>query len=333
MSTLIRRATVVFFALLLALPLSGSGAAAVEQGTITVNGVWAPGTEPSEAVEVCFTLTLDEIGETVVGIKCVTEPYVATFGPTDPTVETGHVYYAWQSQADGTLIGAPQAVTLQDVTGMASVDVPLAAANPVDTTGAIEVHVSACPTDIGDRSLYDACHANGYVGDEIVLDGPVQASGITSGDIGAVRFADLPAGDYTIAEGQMHGEFYRFEVYCSVTGGDQIPVEDRSNGRAAVLFTLGAGQEVICDWFNIPVQEQVTTPTTAPAPTGTVAPPTPSPSIAPETPTPVGVVVLPSTGSGPLGGGRVLAINGISFLASAILLVAAGYLIAEEHRR
>jgi hypothetical protein len=325
----------VFVTLLLALPLAGFGAAAVEQGTITVNGVWAPGEEPSEAVEACFTLTLDEAGATVVGMKCVTDPYVASFGPVHRAVETGHVYYAWQSLADGTLIGEPQPVTLTDATGQASVDVPLAAPSPAGT-GAVEVHVSACPTDIGVRPLYDACHANGYTGDEIILDGPVHQSGVTSGDIGAVRFDGLPAGDYTIAEGQMRGEFERFEVFCSVTGG-QIPVEDRSNGRAAVLFTLGADQEVVCDWYNIPVQEQVTTPTATPEPTGTALA-TMQPVTAtgvPQTPTATatGVVVLPSTGTGPLGGGRTMALNLGALIASAMLLAAAGFVIADEHRQ
>ena len=68
MSSRIRRVLVMIVAVLLAPLLSGFTAAAVEQGTITVSGVWPVGQEPFEAVEVCLTITLNEAGEAVSGI-------------------------------------------------------------------------------------------------------------------------------------------------------------------------------------------------------------------------------------------------------------------------
>jgi hypothetical protein len=81
----------------------------------------------------------------------------------------------------------------------------------------------------------------------------------------------------------------------------------------------------------------VTPPTATSEPTGTALP-TMQPvtaTVVPQTPTATatGVVVLPSTGTGPLGGGRTMALNLGALIASATILAAAGFVIAEEHRQ
>jgi hypothetical protein len=129
-------------------------------------------------------------------------------------------------------------------------------------TGTIEVHVSACPAGATD-DLFALCHANGQVGVEMVLEGPLSRRGTTAGPIGAVGFTDLPPGTYTIAQASPSGAFAEYVVYCSdATTGDPIAIEYRGNGRAAVQFDLADGQQVICDWYDIPAADARPAPET-----------------------------------------------------------------------
>jgi hypothetical protein len=127
-------------------------------------------------------------------------------------------------------------------------------------TGAIEVHVSACPPGATDQ-LFELCHANGRAGVEMVLQGPLSRRGTTAGPIGAVRFTELPPGTYTVAEAVPSGEFARYVVYCSdASTHEQVLIEYRGDGRAAVQFDLADGQQVVCDWFDIPAAHALPTP-------------------------------------------------------------------------
>ncbi len=174
--------------------------------------------------------------------------------------------------------------------------------------GIIEVHVSACPEDIGDRSLLDACHANGIVGDNIIIDGPVHQTAATSGDLGTVSFDNLPAGEYTIAEAVMTGDFSDYRVSCSDAANSSVPIDDRRNGRAAVAITLDPGAQVACDWYNIPPQELSSSPEMPSAGEATQ------------------VISMPATGTGPLGGHRALGLNLILLTGGSLLLALAGWL-------
>jgi hypothetical protein len=116
--------------------------------------------------------------------------------------------------------------------------------------GSIEVHVSACPDAIGNRSLFDACHAS----ETSILDGPVRQTANTSGVFGIVTFGGLPTGEYAIAEAIMTGGFAGYRVFCSDAANAQLPVDYRKYGRAAVAITLSQDAVVTCDWYNIPPQ-------------------------------------------------------------------------------
>lgn len=63
-------------------------------------------------------------------------------------------------------------------------------------TGFIEDHVCDCLEDYDPYALFDTCHANGIVGDHLILDGPVSLTGTTAGSIGAACREDLSAGTY-----------------------------------------------------------------------------------------------------------------------------------------
>ena len=103
-----------------ALDLRAPTARAVEQGTITVKKTWAANQKPNEVVEVCFVVTSDADGTDVLGKACTTdETYTVTFGPSDPALQTGAVYYVWEDVGAGWAIKGdnPVSVTIPDTSG------------------------------------------------------------------------------------------------------------------------------------------------------------------------------------------------------------------------
>lgn len=137
-------------------------------------------------------------------------------------------------------------------------------AAPPLPTGSIEIHTSACPAGVREN-LFEQCHAHGLAGVQFLVQGPQTARGTTAGPIGAVRFTGLPAGAYTIAEVVPAGDFAEYVVYCSDATRTEVPFEYRGNGRAAIQLNLVAGQQIICDWYNIPAAHALPTPVPPPA--------------------------------------------------------------------
>lgn len=317
----ISRSLIVALAMIAGLlGVPAAAAQAIEQGTITVTKTWAEGAEPGEMVQVCFAVSSDAAGTDILGTACTADTYTVVFGPNDPPLATGVTYYVWEVTSDtGAVLKGPFEAVIPATTG--NVDITIENAAPA-ATSAIEVHVSGCPEDYDPYALFDTCHANGIVGDQLILDGPVYLTGTTAGSIGAVRWDGLPAGTYTIAEAIMTGDYASYEVYCSAADGTvDIPVEYRGNGRAAVMIGLPVGTEVVCDWYNIPAATVPAEPTPTQVPTATEA--------AVPTPT-TGVSTLPGTGSGPAGTGGMLA----SVLAgTSLLMLAAGALTRRQAYR
>lgn len=316
------------------LPVGQAGA--VEQGTISVHVTWPDG-KPSETVQICFAVTSDAAGTDLLGSKCTdSEQNLAVFGPSDPALATGVTYYVWRADvvAKGpdagavTLLGDPVEAVIPDTSG--NVDVTFAIHQPTSTTGSIEIHDSACPVGATSGTLFDQCHANGRQGVEYIVDGPVHQTGVTAGALGAVRFDNLPAGDYTIAQAVMSGDFASYQVYCSTSDGTEVPVDYRGDGRAAVALSVGSGQEIVCDWYNIPAPAPTEQPTQVP-PTEPVVQPTLAPAteavvqpteaaVASGTP----VVQLPVTGAGTGWGGqpwRDVAVVGLALLVTGAALI------------
>lgn len=132
-----------------------------------------------------------------------------------------------------------------------------ASTNAATPDAVLTVRNVACPAGTEPDSLADQCRTHGLGGIEFVVDGTtgegvsVHRAAATAGGSGEVTF-NLPAGDYTIAQAVMTGDFASYKVSCATGDSIQLPVEYRGNGRAAVALTLGAGQQVFCDWYNIP---------------------------------------------------------------------------------
>lgn len=116
----------------------------------------------------------------------------------------------------------------------------------------LTIHVSTCPANVAPADRFAGCHENGLIGDELVLQGPVNDEGVTAGHLGAVRWDGLLAGVYTVAEAMPTGDFVDYAVFCSrLDSTEAVNFERRGDGRAAVQVELGVGAQVVCDWYNI----------------------------------------------------------------------------------
>jgi hypothetical protein len=137
-----------------------------------------------------------------------------------------------------------------------------------ETGASLTVHLALCPEDYDGEELYDTCHGEGIADQEFVLTGPggeVSATTTVPQEPGPgiVEFTSLPAGDYTLAGGPP-GDFGKVRLYCSTQpGGDRIDAETET---AMASFTIGEGQDILCDWYFIPEDARgETTPTPAPS--------------------------------------------------------------------
>ena len=68
---------------------------------------------------------------------------------------------------------------------------------------------------------------------------------------GVAGFSDLVAGNYTINE-DVPGDFTSIYVYCSLAGADDVVPFTYNEAIQGIDITLAEGQNVICDWYNIP---------------------------------------------------------------------------------
>ncbi len=118
-------------------------------------------------------------------------------------------------------------------------------------TGLIEVQVVSCPISVNESDRAEACDRpiQGY---RIILSGPGRQGDVSEALLGTVRFEGLPAGEYTLAETVMTGDFADYAVVCGDSTGTSILTEERGNGRAAVLLSLEQGQQIACIWYLLP---------------------------------------------------------------------------------
>jgi hypothetical protein len=149
-------------------------------------------------------------------------------------------------------------------------------------TGSIELHKRVCPS--GEVvNLFDECHGNPPTQPvSFSLDGGIAQ--LVDAD-GNLTFTGLAAGTYQISEVEgIPLEFANLKVWCSVQGDNPVPYEVTTDGPNFSV-TLGDGEQIVCDVYNIPENLSGLTPTP-------VVTTTPS-------------IQLPNTGSG-IGTGRDL---------------------------
>ncbi len=274
-NTVARALTLIGMLTFLLLPpgFSRSSVSAVEQGTVTVTKTWAPGQEPNEVVEICFTVSADELGSDMLGESCTTdETYTVVFGPTGPDLQTGVTYWVsekvelpWEVTGDN-----PVSVVIPDTTGEAFVTFE----NQRVDGAFIAVHEFVClPGFEGDTigEYYEACHANPRPDVELSASGPGDRfSEATTNQSGIAVFAGYTAaGEITVAESVPTGDFVDYVVGCKRQDTlVDIPIEYRGNGRAAFAIDLEAAVVdgdvgVVCEWYNLVAGEEPTVTVTS----------------------------------------------------------------------
>ena len=140
----------------------------------------------------------------------------------------------------------------------------LAPAADAGYTGAkLTIHNRLCPREYTGTNYYRDCHDSPAVGMEFRLAGAQRASGTTD-SAGNVSF-DLLSGRYRV-RGGVPGEFATLNVYCSEANasGGSSPYPFRyirdgvrgPNDPSGIRIELGAGDRVICDWYNTPESQR-----------------------------------------------------------------------------
>ncbi|MGH2562493.1 MAG: MSCRAMM family protein [Thermomicrobiales bacterium] len=126
-------------------------------------------------------------------------------------------------------------------------------------TGYIELHKAVCPAGYDDGNYFEDCHGDGVEGVEFTIDGPngyndsADTVIIDDPGPGIIAFADLEAGAYVINE-DVPGDVTDTYVYCSMANSEEVvPFEETDEG--GIALDLADGQAVVCDWYNIPVQQ------------------------------------------------------------------------------
>lgn len=133
----------------------------------------------------------------------------------------------------------------------------------VETGGSLVVHLALCPPGYDGDAVFDACHGSGISDQPFTLSGPDGSLDQTTvvpqtPGPGIVEFTGLSAGSYELAGGPP-GDFGRVELYCSLQP-DGAQVETSLQSTVAT-FSIGEGDDVLCDWYYIPENATDETPT------------------------------------------------------------------------
>ena len=124
------------------------------------------------------------------------------------------------------------------------------AAATVEPTSSITIHNRICPTEYDGSDFFGDCHDNPQTSNlEFTIDGPVTDTRATDNE-GNVVFPELPGGTYQISGG-VPGEFADTFVYCSDAADPGTVFV--STTALIVSLDLPDVTDVICDWYNIPV--------------------------------------------------------------------------------
>jgi uncharacterized protein YraI len=162
-----------------------------------------------------------------------------------------------------------QGLDIELTPGMAVVcdwyNIPDEQVDPAEDTGYLEFHKSVCPAGYdpnGPGNIFDDCHGQGLPDITFFIEGPEgsenseQTTVPVSPGPGIVSFNNLAAGTYTVNE-DVPGDFTSIFVYCSVSGDPdtQVPFTYRDDIQG-IDIELAEGQAVLCDWYNIPDEQE-----------------------------------------------------------------------------
>ncbi|CAN5678617.1 hypothetical protein BH23CHL5_BH23CHL5_12000 [soil metagenome] len=132
-------------------------------------------------------------------------------------------------------------------------------------TASVELHKAVCePGYVPGPNIFNDCHGEGLEGVTFFIEGSGSFSNSAVTDIpvspgpGIVSFSELDAGSYTIWE-DVPGDFTSIFVYCSLSSSDQVVPFVYNGAVQGIDIELAEGMSVICDWYNIPDQQETGT--------------------------------------------------------------------------
>ena len=165
------------------------------------------------------------------------------------------------ARALGTIVIALLVATL--AVAFAAASAPRAAAQEVTATSAatLTIHNRICPAGFEGPDYYGACHDNPQSANlPFIVAGP-EGRELPTDAAGNVTFANLPVGTYTVSGGPP-GDFADVVVYCAPASapGTAFPFQYVGGGYQ-ISIALGAGDNVVCDWYNTVVPQGPTTAT------------------------------------------------------------------------
>jgi hypothetical protein len=136
----------------------------------------------------------------------------------------------------------------------------------VDGAGSITVYNVACPPGYDGDDPYADCYdapiagAGFQVGlldseDEVISDGATDATGLIT-----LSLADMTPGEVRLGQ-IVNGEYEEYIVACTKNGGNPVDFEyqpiqiDPGGDFWAIDLAVEPGDDVRCDWFDVPVGE------------------------------------------------------------------------------
>lgn len=122
-------------------------------------------------------------------------------------------------------------------------------------TAGLTLHLRECPLDYAGEDFYGACHGRPMTGGYgVSAIGPDDTAAGTTDAGGDVTFDGLAPGTYQVYGGPP-ARGIEMRVFCAPASAPGTPFpfapgDPATNSR--MVITLGAGDEVICDWYFLP---------------------------------------------------------------------------------
>lgn len=197
---------------------------------------------------------------------------------------------------------------------------PTATSEPEPTAptdlATVRIHKATCP-EATEGDIFEACHENALEGITFDINGEL----VTTGENGRASRSVDP-GSITVTEDEFDAaDFAGSRVVCTEQASQDVLV-DESTDTGSVSFDAAAGDEVICDWYNI---EGATDETPTSGPSATAAA---TSDDATSTSEAGSATTLPDTGAGASGGSS----NSMLLIVAVLLSVIGGAFILRKQQ-
>jgi LPXTG-motif cell wall-anchored protein len=117
-------------------------------------------------------------------------------------------------------------------------------------TATITIHKAECPTGVGD-AIFEECHGNGLGDVDFLITDDDGDQVITTDDDGVASAEEVP-GQIEIAEDpDVLDDYLGAYVYCSEQNSGDVLFDSDLDGDNALFGDIEAGDDVICDWYDI----------------------------------------------------------------------------------